>query len=173
MAFTHSKLAEVTVGASGVASIDFNNIPQNYNDLQVVISCRKSTGNFPNPIMQFNGDTGLNYRYRGLYGDGANAASNNSTSSNSILFGVMTGSSETASTFGSGQAYIPNYTSNTAKSISIESLGETNATTAYSYFVATLWTGTSAITNIKILPGAADNFVQHSTATLYGVKAEV
>lgn len=170
MANTYIQIGStVTVGSGGASSIDFTSIPSTYTDLQVIFSLRKNTGSFPNPIMQFNGDTAANYRYRGLYADGTSAASNNSTSTTSILLGVMTGSSETANTFGSGQAYIPNYTSSNQKSVSVDSLGETNSATAYMYLVATLWTGTAAITSIKILPGAADLFVQYSTASLYGI----
>lgn len=164
-------LERIELNASA-ASVTFANIPQTgYTDLKVVMSARKSAGSFPNPVIQFNGDTASNYRWRGLYGDGASAASNNSTSTTSVLFGVMTGSSETANTFGSAEAYIPNYTSSSAKSVSIESLGETNATQAYMYMVAGLWTGTAAITSVAVLPGNADPFVANSTFSLYGLAA--
>ena len=48
MAFTYSKLAESTVGVSGAAFIDFNNIPQNYTDLVLLYSARAAepTGTF-------------------------------------------------------------------------------------------------------------------------------
>lgn len=165
-------LLETIALTQSAASVTFDNLPTSgYTDLKIVMSARRSAGNFPNPLIQFNNDTASNYRWRGLYGDGASAASNNSTSATSILFGVMTGSSETANTFGSGEAYIPNYLSNSQKSVSIEALGETNASTAYMYMVAGLWTGTAAITSIKVLPGNADPFAAGSTFSLYGIAA--
>ena len=158
----------IVVGSGGASSIDFTSIPSTYTDLVVKLSGRKDAGSFPNPVLQFNGDTAANYRWRGLYGDGASAASNNSTSATSVLFGVMDGSSETASTFGSGEAYISNYASSNQKSVSIEAVGETNGTLCYMYMVAGLWTGTAAISSIKIV-NVSGNFVQYSTAYLYGI----
>jgi len=166
---TMTLIQSVTVPSGGASSIDFTSIPSTYTDLVVKLSGRKDAGSFPNPVLQFNGDTSANYKWRGLYGDGTGANSNNSTSATSVLFGVMDGSSETASTFGSGEAYIPNYASSNQKSVSIEAVGETNASGAYMYMVAGLWTGTAAITSIKIV-NASGNFVQYSTAYLYGVK---
>jgi len=169
MANTMTLIQSVTVPSGGAASIDFTSIPSTYTDLVLKLSGRKDSGSFPNPALQFNGDTAANYKWRGLYGDSSTAASNNSTSATSILFGVMDGSSETASTFGSGEAYIPNYASSNQKSVSIEAVGETNGTPCYMYMVAGLWTGTAAITSIKIV-NASGNFIQYSTAYLYGVK---
>ena len=67
--------------------------------------------------------------------------------------------------------YIPNYTSSNAKSYSVEAMCETNGSTAYMYIIAGLWNPSTqaAITSISFAPNLGTNFVQHSTATLYGV----
>jgi hypothetical protein len=83
--------------------------------------------------------------------------------------GSCTGASATASTFGSAQTYIPNYAGSTAKSGSSEGVSENNATTAVATMDAVLWSLTNAITSIKLLPFTGTNFVQYSTATLYGI----
>jgi len=73
----------------------------------------------------------------------------------------------TANTFASAEIYIPNYTSSNYKSLSVDFVGENNATTSYQYFTAGLFSNTSAITSLVI--DGTDNFVQYSTATLYGI----
>jgi hypothetical protein len=170
MAFTYSKLAEVTVGSGGVASIDFNNIPQNYNDLVLKISARTNRSDTSdNIIISFNGSTSsLSFRY--LQGNGASATS---SSGSTGYVGNLDANTATASTFGNAEIYIPNYSGNTFKSVSSDTVDETNATTAYATFTAQLWSNVTAISSINFKPQVGSLFQQHSTATLYGVKAEV
>jgi len=85
---------------------------------------------------------------------------------------IMNESGYTASTFASGEMYIPNYAGSNSKSFSADSVQETNASLAYSYLIAGLWSDSSAINSIALTP-LTGNFAQHSTATLYGIKAEV
>jgi hypothetical protein len=45
---------------------------------------------------------------------------------------------------------------------------EDNATLAWAYLSAALWSNSAAITSVKLIPNAG-TFVQYSTATLYGI----
>ena len=170
MAFTYSKLAESTVGVSGAAFIDFNNIPQNYTDLVLLYSARAAepTGTFYEISVTLNGSTS-GFTAKQIYGDGGTAASSSPTTRQAGLIGNVT---TTSNTFNNNQIYFPNYTSSTNKSYSVDSVTENNATTAYANMVAGLWSNTTAINSIKIAV-TSNNFVQHSTATLYGIRAEV
>jgi hypothetical protein len=47
---------------------------------------------------------------------------------------------------------------------------ETNATTAYMYLAAGLWSDTSAITSISVTSNTAATILEHSSASLYGIK---
>lgn len=162
------KIATTEVGSAGASSIDFTNIPQGYRDLKVVVSGRAvATSSYPNVRVRFNSDTASNYRWRRLYGDGSTVTSDNSTSDTGALVGAIVGSGETANAFSSFEFYVPNYTSSNSKSISSDSVTENNATAAYAYLVAPLWTGTSAITSITLY--STYNFAQYSKATLYGI----
>ena len=114
-------------------------------------------------VVNFNG-VSTNRSQRGLYGNGSSALS----FSNSDLFGRVSNNQATSNTFGSFEMYIPNYTGNTNKSVSIDSVSETNATAAIADLIAGLWSNTAAITSIRLTPDLG-NFMQHSTATLYGV----
>lgn len=164
------RIASVTVGAGGASSISFSSIPSNYTDLLLKVSCRSdltSTNDYG--FIQFNGDTANNYSYRQLQGDGSTVGSQNGTLNGALAL-RMSAASATAATFGSNDIYIPNYNSTTAKSVSNDGVSENNATQAVASLQASLWNpGTqTAITSIVIKPGSG-NFVQYSTATLYGI----
>jgi hypothetical protein len=148
------------------ATVTFSNIPQNYTDLKVVTSVRSDTGSFQSIRMTVNGAT-TNYSNRRLYGEGAGAYSDASTPSWLIQTAVSS-TSETASTFGNAEFYIPNYASSNYKSVSVDSVSETNATTAYAFLSAGLWSQTTAISSIGFSMSSG-NFVSGSTFTLYGI----
>lgn len=155
----------VTVGAGGAASIDFTSIPSTYTDLVVKLSSRTARANVVDFIqINFNGSA-TSFTARGIEGNGSSAASFTDT----VFIGSTSGSSSTASTFGTLEVYIPNYTGSTNKSYSVDAVGENNGTTAYSDLVAGLWSNTAAITSIKLLSATASNFSQYTTAYLYGV----
>ena len=161
-------ISSVTVGAGGAASIDFTSIPQTYTDLVLVLSGRTTKTTSDGALVQINGDTSsANYTYRWLYGDGSAAQSGTGTLAGFLAFRVN-GSSTTANTFGNGQMYIPNYTSSIAKIASMDAVDENNATAAFSFINAGSWSGTAAITSIKIL-NSGYNLAQYSTAYLYGL----
>jgi len=163
---TFELIASSTVGAGGAASITFSSIPSTFTDLVVKLSSRSSDSIVATGvIMQFNGSS-ASLTYRNLEGDGSTAASYNGTTGR---IGVTNAATSTASTFGNLEAYIPNYAGSTNKSSSIDSVQENNATTAYADLHANLWSNTAAITSIA-LTLQTGNFVQHSTAYIYGVK---
>jgi len=169
MANTYFKIASVTVGAGGAASMTFSGIPQTgYTDLKIVVSARGNNGSdvFTTLAITFNGTT-TGYSEILLYGNGTNALSATQSAS-AFNYAWMNGPNSTASIFNNAEMYIPNYTSSNQKSVSIDSVQETNATTAIASLDAALWANTAAITSIGIAPSAG-NFVQYSTATLYGI----
>ena len=169
MAYTYSKLASYTVGSGGISEVNFLAIPQNYTDLVLKFSGRNSTTSTQG-LITFNGSTS-SYTGKRLYADGATATSDagNTTNFNpsSIVF-----STYTANTFGNAEIYIPNYTGNNYKSVSIDAVTENNATTAFYGIFAGLWSNTAPITSITFIANGG-NMTQYSTFTLYGIKAEV
>jgi hypothetical protein len=170
---TMVKIETVTVGSGGQASFDFQNIPQTYDDLFIVLSVRNANAGTSggSATMRFNNDSASNYSFRWIRGDGANATSGNTSTTFIRVINNSPTAGNTADTFCNSQILIQNYKSSTAKSTSEDNVSENNTTTAYSFLVAGNWTGTpstSAISRITIT-GEAGNFVQHSTATLYGI----
>ena len=166
MANTFELISSVTLGTAA-ASIDFTSIPSTYTDLVLKVSARTSDASYGQVAnLSFNGSTS-NFTARTIYGDGGSVASNSTA-----RYGVwVSGSSSTASTFGNGEIYIPNYAGSTNKSYSSDAVTENNggATTAYAVFISGLWSNTAAINQITLTAGAG-NFVQYSNFYLYGVK---
>jgi len=170
MAVTYKQIASVTVGSGGAADIEFTSIPGTYTDLVLFFSTRTTRSAVQDAIfLRFNNDTASNYSYRFLRGGGGSADSG-SASTTFIYINQTSADTATASTFGNGFIYIPNYTASTNKSLSIDSVGENNAAEAYATLIAGLWSNSAAITSIKIYPETGPNFSQHSTATLYGIR---
>lgn len=164
---TMTKLATVTVGAGGSATIDFTNIPQTYTDLVLKVSARgtvntASSGHYY--TINLNGSTTNKTQ---IYFQGSGSSSGSGSTSSFTTY--MDPSEYTASTFSNAEVYLPNYTGSNYKSMSVDVVMENNATEAYNTFYAQLWSNTAAITSITLTPGGG-NFAQYSTATLYGIK---
>ena len=167
MATTYEAIATTTVGSGGAATIDFTSIPATYTDLVLKISARQGAENAFE--ITFN-DAVTSYSTRRLDGDGSSATSNTQSSLTTAIRVIgIASSGSTANTFGNSEIYVPNYAGSNNKSVSIDGVNESNATEAYMSLAAGLRSNTDAINKITITPRAG-TLVQHSTATLYGIK---
>ena len=166
MANTFELIASSTVGSGGASSIDFTSIPNTYTDLVLKVSVRSSTAaSYVALKVRYNGSAS-SYTAKQIYGNGSSATSNNYTDG---WVGFMDAASATANTFSSTEVYIPNYYTANYKSSSVDFAQEDNATAAIAGMLARLWSDTAGVTSIAITPESG-NFVQYSTAYLYGVK---
>jgi hypothetical protein len=166
------KIASTELSTSA-ANITFSSIPQGYADLLIVTSLRSSrTPSTDGAHIAFtvNNNTGNIYSFRHIRGTGSAASSYEESSATSMnLYSQADSSADTANTFSSNSIYIPNYTSSNNKSVSVDSVYENNATTAGQHLLAGLCATSSAITSVKLAEGFGNNWVQYSTATLYGI----
>lgn len=159
---TKTLLQTSIVGAGGVASIEFTNIPQNGTDLLLVTSTRQNTSGVNIAFIKFNGSSS-GFSVRWIEGTGSSANSSN----NSLNYAALVqGSSSTSNTFTSSSIYIANYTSSQSKVYSVDTVTENNATSAFQHMQAGQWTNSAAISSILIEPDG-DTFDQHTTAYLY------
>jgi hypothetical protein len=159
------KIASVEVGSAGAANIDFSSIPQGYADLKLVLSARDtyaSTGP-ANIEWRFNNSTSSR---TGIYLGGRTTASSGSVGE--YLIWTNSTIQSTANAFGNTEIYIPNYTSSNFKSISTDAVQEDNIADAGKAFTASLWSNTSAINRVTLIPQVG-NFMQYTTAILYGI----
>jgi hypothetical protein len=170
---TYIKIASNTVGSGGVASVTFSSIPATYTDLVVKASTRSGSGAAVaySMLMKINSLTSSIYSQRAAEGNGAAASSfNQSGIDSAVRVALVNGTGATASTFSSTEITIPNYASSNYKSVSIDSVAETNAATTYINMLAYLVQTTAAVSSLTFAPeSAAATFAQYSTFTLYGI----
>ena len=153
-------LGSVTVGSGGLSSITFSAIPQTYTHLQIRgISIAPSGG----ITVRMNGDSGNNYVYHQLYGDGSSALANSGTSQTAsyLAYGTQGTTYPTAMV-----ADILDY-GNTNKNKTLRSLAgqDGNGAGALTFFSG-LWLNQSAVNSLTIL----GTFSQNSQVSLYGIR---
>jgi len=161
-------VSTVTVGSGGAASIEFTGIAGTGKDLLILISSRNTGAN--GLYLTINSDTTASrYTYRALYGTGSATGSINGSnaSGEGAYIGEPNRNTYTANTFDNTSIYIANYAVSAAKSISVDSVTENNATAADQSINAVSYNQTTAITSLLLKFGSTNNFVQHSTASLY------
>ena len=174
----YDSLATVTVPSGGVASITFAGIPSGYKHLQIrfLAQSNRATYGTDSVLGTLNGDTGSNYAYHALRGDGASASAiNGTTQSRFYLYGSSATSAASAYTFGGAVMDILDY-ANTNKYKTIRCLAgaDLNGTVGgYGGAVAlssSLWQSTNAVTSINLAPESGTLWNQYSSFALFGVK---
>jgi hypothetical protein len=165
-----------TVGAGGAASITFNNIPQTFTDLKIVMSGRSSVSTIDVFFMRIGTsgsiDSAAHYSNTRLYGNGSGANSDRySGKTETFYYAPMPAAGSTANTFNNAEIYIPNYTLSNYKQILLDNVAENNSASTYieQDLMAGLWQNSGSVTNILFLTFNGGNFVQYSTFSLYGV----
>jgi hypothetical protein len=164
-------LLETIELSQSASSVTFDNLPTTgYTDLKIVVCARsnRATEIRDELLVRLNSDSGNNYSYRTLRGSGSAADSQSGTSGSAIFRNDMPASGATANTFSNQEIYIPNYRGSTAKSISIDSTMENNATSSFIFLTAGIWSGTDPIISITLLPETS-TFTANSTFSLYGI----
>lgn len=173
----YESIQTVTVGSGGSSSIDFTSIPSTYSHLQIRMISRNTGAGIAGTLdnwLTFNSDSGSNYAYHGLQGNGAAAAAFGAGTQTRVRMPNQSpGASSTASTFGAAVIDILDYTStNKNKTVRVLYGANDNTTnTEYRAFLLSgLWYATpAAVTSITILPETA-TFAQYSSFALYGIK---
>ena len=175
MANTYVKIATVSVPLLGQAAMSFTSIPSTYTDLCIKVSGRNAIVDITTYVdMIINGDTGAYYDQKNVSDSFNGTITNQSWSNqNSFYLYQINGSTSTSNTFSNTEVYIPNYTSTVSKSISVDGAAESNTSSGggrVNALSAGLYHPASnvAISSIT-LTASGGNFVQYSTATLYGI----
>jgi hypothetical protein len=159
MASTYEPIATTTLG-SDTTTITFSSIAGTYTDL--IIAGNGIASSDAGISVRFNSDTGSNYSYTYIYGDGTSAVSGRDTNQG-FASGGRLGVNGATSLF-----HIMNY-ANTSTYKTMLSRGSNAAVLTIA--VVSLWRSTSAITTIALTRGNGGNFATGSTFTLYGIKA--
>jgi hypothetical protein len=158
-----------STGSSG--GFVFANIPQTYQDLMAVTYGRGTRAVSTEVALYYiNADSGGNYSYTLLIGNGSGVSSSRVTSQGAgVNVGGFTGANATAGVYGAGTMHILNY-ANTSTFKTIVGRGATDTNGAGDTCLTVgLWRSTAAITQLQVF--TYTNLDAGSTITLYGIKA--
>ena len=170
-------MSMVWIASSGTldgttGSVTFSSIPSTFTHLQVRYSARSARTGQPNDKIyaRFNSDSGTNYAWHEIYGDGSNPYSQGYAPDNMMFAGFVPAATSGSSMFGSSIIDILDY-GNTNKFKTIKAIEgyDTNGAGLLS-LRSGLWRSTSAISTIlfaNYYTGA--NFVSGSRFDLYGI----
>lgn len=164
---TYTLIQSSIVGSGGAATVSFTSIPSTYTDLKLVYSARNTVSGTQEFIkITFNSNT-TGYTFITFQGNEATPVSNNFSQQ---WVGYAVGSTATASTFSSGEIYIPGYALSNNKVFTTANTTENNAAGFQSVLGANLWANTAAITSIDLTMQGGYTIDQYSTFRLYGIK---
>jgi hypothetical protein len=167
---SYESIQTVTVGAGGSSSIQFSSIPQTYTHLQ--LRCLTKTSNAGAPYamqIRFNGDSGANYAYHRLIGNGSAASALGTTGASQASLNYMSASGET-NIFSGAVVDILDYT-NTNKNTVHRTLGGYDANgSGNATFFSGVWLNTAAVSSITVISESGSTLAQYSSIALYGIK---
>jgi anti-sigma-K factor RskA len=158
-----------TIGAGGASSITFNNIPQGFTDLKIMISGRSTTADSSAPYryiaIAVNGDTTSKYTETAMF-----MTNTIGQFSDRQPYGTWVSSNlATSGVFSASEVYISNYTSGNDKSFRSVIAAENNGSTVLGMMMAGLYRSTAPITSLTFYDVDFANMVENSTFTLYGI----
>jgi hypothetical protein len=165
----YESIASVTVGSGGSSTITFSSIPSTYKHLQIRGIGRSDRGGQPTDQIRYrlNGDTGSNYTYHELLGNGSSASVYGQTASVGIA-GIITAPTTTSGIFGIAVIDILDY-ADTNKYTTLRFLSGYDSNGSGQVLLgSSLWTDTSAVNSITL--AAIASYVQYSSFALYGIK---
>lgn len=158
-------LLETTILGSSTSTVTFSNLNNYsaYKHLEFRLSIRGDGGN--QTSVRFNGDTGTNYRYFRMIGDGANVTQEATLNDSYTL--IYHGLS--ANIFAPYVLSVLDFL-NTNKHKSILALGARTGTSQRVVLESQRWRSNSAISSITFSPAGGYNFVSGSRFSIYGIK---
>jgi hypothetical protein len=152
---TYEAIATQTLG-SAAATVTFSSIPQTYTDLVLVINGKTSIAG--GTTLELNGDTGSNYSFTTLLGDGSAASSARGTAP--FMFYLDTDPSLSVLQF-------MNYSNTTTYKTALLR----NNNSLYVFTRSILWRSTSAISSMLISSTNSNTYLTGTTFSLYGIKS--
>ena len=159
---TYTPIASQTLTGTA-SSVTFNNIPQNFTDLVLVINNIISSGTGNDTALRFNDDTASNYSNTFLLGDGTSALSgrNPLTYADNGYLDSNSGSPNTRI------IHLMNYANTTTFKTQVTRSSGRNGGQVTAY--VNLWRSTSAITKILVYSNSSLSYAAGSTFNLYGI----
>jgi len=169
---SYESISTTTVGAGGVSSVTFSSIPSTYQHLQIRCLVKDTGTTYGTGLqvsLRMNSDSGSNYTYHNLKGQGSSASAGGTGNGSQLYNGYYPGSLSNTSSFGVIVMDILDYGDTnkfkTARALSGDDLNGSGTVA----LTSGSWRSTSAITSIQLLPNDVA-FAQYSSFALYGIK---
>ena len=167
---SYASIATQTVGSGGASSITFSSIPSTYTHLQIRILSKTTSGDFNDLTLTANADSGANYSWHRIYGNGATVSTNAVTSTTPMTVGLDTGSTQASGVFATNVIDVLDYTSvNKNKTFRTMAGADANGSGYIILFSGTWYNSSTAVTSITLTP-AGGAFTQYSSFALYGIR---
>jgi hypothetical protein len=163
---TYTPIATTTLG-SATTEYTFSSIPSTYTDL-VLIANNYFTSGGTTLRVRFNGDTGSNYSWTLVQGNGSSAGSVRGSNDTKLdAFGWNTNATSTNS--GTvGTMSVMNYSNTTTNKTAI---ARHNWVSGEAVAFVGLWRNTAAITSLTLTTTNAQTIGAGTVFTLYGIAA--
>jgi len=165
MATPTYELIETTTLPSSASSVTFSSITQDYRDLVLVAEVKGASGSgVIGVVLRLNSDTGSNYSYVNMLGDGSTTDSGSGTADKAFIADSVNPDETNAGLF---LIQLMDYSA-TDKHKS--GLVRANLASGAVSATAIRWANTSAVTAVEIFnSGAGDEFAAGGTLSLYGI----
>lgn len=161
------ELISSTVLGSATSTISFTSIDSTYSHLQIRATFRTNGGGLDDARLTFNSDSGSNYAWHSLYGNGSSVASEASTSQTSIAIRQATGAEAGVLVWGGNVIDILDY-AKTTKNKTVRYLNGLAGTYPRVRLGSGLWLSTAAITSLSLYN--SNTFMTGTRVSLYGIK---
>jgi len=162
---TYDLIASNVLG-SAAASVTFSSIPATYRDLVLVVSAKAVEAN-GTIFMRLNADSGTNYNYVQMAGNGSVTNSESNSGLSSFRLGYNYDLITTTNFNLSTVNFLDYNATDKHKSLLIR----TNEASLATYAVAGRYASTSAVSGILLYPAGFTNFAAGSSFHLYGISA--
>jgi hypothetical protein len=168
----YESIATTTLGSSA-SNITFSSIPSTYTHLQLrgIVRSDRSAVALDSLNIQLNGITSGSYTDHWLQGDGSSASSGaEGANVTTMTFYRTPGAGAGSNMFGAFVIDILDY-ANTNKNKTLRGLIGTDLNGSGIVSLGSgLYNSTSAVSSIKLYPGASSNWVANTQIALYGIK---
>jgi hypothetical protein len=167
------ELISTQVLSTTASTVTFSSIPSTYRHLQLRMTLKDSNAGstMDRAYYTYNGDTGANYAWHYLSGNGSGVNAGWSNTYDNSIRGVAS-TLFTASAYSAHVMDILDY-AQTTKYKTTRLLGGASNSTYSAYEVALnsgLWMNTAAITSVTIGAQSGQNFLAGCRLSLYGIK---
>ena len=164
MATTYEPIATTTLANTSTTTVTFSSISNTYTDLILICFVGNNSGDGAGGMqIRYNNDSGSNYSWTYLVGNGTSAISGRNSNATYFDCSMPTNTTD----YGVITTQVLNYSNTTTYKTSLVRGSSASKEVAA---IVSLYRSTSAINRIDCIK-ADGNFKNGSTFTLYGIKA--